>query len=66
MSKCHKHGCALTETITDEVFCGVCRTHELKTVIEQQATTIEALEAYAGHSRFFSDFKSADDIRNAL
>ncbi len=30
---CTKHGCVLTQTITDSVFCGVCRTHELKEIL---------------------------------
>lgn len=33
-STCPKHGCVMTETITDDVFCGVCRTVELKAQIE--------------------------------
>ncbi len=26
---CPKHGCVITETVTDDVFCGVCRAAEI-------------------------------------
>lgn len=35
MSTCQKHGCVITETITDDVFCGVCRTAEMRAEIDR-------------------------------
>lgn len=35
MSTCPKHGCVITETITDDVFCGVCRIAEMRAEIDR-------------------------------
>lgn len=35
MATCPKHGCIITETITDDVFCGVCRDAENKQRIKE-------------------------------
>lgn len=66
MSTCSKHGCVMTETITDDVFCGVCRQYEL----EQKVIAIEAerdsFKDFAGGQMFQSDYRTADEIRVAL
>lgn len=32
---CPKHGCAMTETITDDIFCGVCERVKLNAEIAE-------------------------------
>ena len=56
---CPKHGCVMTETITDDVFCGVCRTTELLAALKPFAEIGESYE---------TDLPQAGDekYRNAL
>ena len=42
MATCPKHGCVITETITDDVFCGVCRDAENKQRIKELEHTQRA------------------------
>ena len=42
MATCPKHGCVITETITDDVFCGVCRDAENKQRIKELEQTQRA------------------------
>jgi hypothetical protein len=39
---CPKHGCRLTETVTDDVFCGVCRTATFNSLLTDLAQLLDA------------------------
>jgi hypothetical protein len=56
----------MTETITDDVFCGVCRTSELKQANAILVKEINFYKEYAGAQVFMSDFQNADKMRLAL
>jgi hypothetical protein len=66
MSTCKKHQCVITETITDDVFCGVCRTHELKQQLNFVEAEAEFYKKYAGKQTLTSDFQTADHMRLEL
>ena len=66
MSTCPKHGCVLTETITDDVFCGVCRDWENKEKIKELEIENQFYKAYAGTQHLMNDFQNADQMRAAL
>jgi hypothetical protein len=46
--RCTKHGCVITETITDDVFCGVCRTAALRADLEYHTDQINRLARAVG------------------
>ncbi len=66
MATCPKHGCIITETITDDVFCGVCRDAENKQRIKDLEEELEHYRKYAGSQMLMSDFQTADQMREAL
>lgn len=66
MRKCTKHGCVITETITDDVFCGVCRTHEMKQKLNFVEAELEFYKKYAGRQTLMSDFQTAGHMRLEL
>lgn len=66
MATCPKHGCVLTETITDDVFCGVCRDAEKSQRIKDLEVELEHYKRYAGSQMLMSDFQTADQMREAL
>lgn len=52
MATCSKHGCVLTETITDDVFCGVCRDAENKQTIKELEDSVRQLAHSVQCERF--------------
>lgn len=66
MATCPKHGCVLTETITDDVFCGVCRDSEKTQRIKELEADLKSYEHYVGGQMLMSDFRTAEEMREAL
>lgn len=66
MATCPKHGCVITETITDDVFCGVCRDAEKSQQISKLEDELAHYKKYAGSQMLMSDFQTADQMRAAL